>query len=263
MIELEPPLPEAFKALFKPLENNLSSVSILRGLTKSKIYADSLDPSWAVTYSNSRILVAGDIETPELLVAVQRVVDRGIASGKRGFVIYYSRETKKQVIGKHISDVKSYPNLRNYYVFEPEGKKQIDLPYGFVIEQISEDLLSERYHNTELVENEIISERASVKDFLDSNFGFCAIQGDSITAWCTSEYNTGNRFEIGIETHPDYRRRGLAYHTAIACINHGLKNGYGHIGWHCWKKNEPSNQLALKLDFSYIMEYPVEYLKVK
>ena len=263
-LKLTPPLPEQVKALFKPLEHNLASVSIMRGLTASDVYVDSVDATWAVTYSNSRILVSGDIDCPELVKAVQDVVDTGVKTGRKGFVIYYPVGSEKGGIGEHIRGINPYPNLRNYYVLEA-GKTgyPVNLPQGYSIQRISYDFLEKGFKNTELVMEEMRSERASVDDFIDKSFGFCGIQGDVIASWCMSEYNTGNRFEIGIETHTEHRRKGLAFQTARACINHGVETGYDSVGWHCWKKNEASNRSALSLGFKHILEYPVEYLEVK
>jgi GNAT superfamily N-acetyltransferase len=264
MLELEHPFPESFDELFHVLEHNLSSVSIIRGYTGSKIYADSMHPTWLVTYSNSRILVSGDLGKPEVVDAVQRVVDNGVESGRRGFVIYYPKDPKKTGLGESIQSITPYPNLRNYYVLLLGNKaNQGKLPKGYRIEQITKTLLEEGLENTELVENEMRSERKSVQDFLDKSFGFCAISGDVIAAWCMSEYNADNRFEIGIETHTDHRRKGLALQTARACINHGIEKGYTQVGWHCWVKNEESNELAKRLGFKHVLNYPVEYLEVE
>ena len=263
MLEFQPPLSEKFNRVFKLIEHNLSSVSIMRGLTASKVYADSLEPSWVVTYSNSRILVSGEVEHLEVVEAVKRIVDLGIKGGRRGFVIYYPSGTMDTGIGEKIQCVKSYPNPRNYYVLQPEKTGYpVNLPQGYRMEQITKSLLEKDYQNTDLVENEMRSERASVADFLEKSFGFCIIYGDVISSWCMSEYNADNRFEIGIETHPDHRRKGLALQTARACINHGVEKGYDSVGWHCWVKNEESNMLALRLGFKHVLRYPAEYLEV-
>lgn len=264
MLELDPPLSEGYHEIFKPLEHNLVSVSVLRGLTQSKVYVDSTEPTWMVTYSNSRILVSGDFEHPEAVMAVHQVVDSGAKAGRRGFVVYYPSGLKKGGIGEHIQGIAPYPNWRNYYVLEPSKTRyELDLPKGYRIEQITHDFLGKGYENTELVADEMQSERAGVDDFLKKSFGFCALKGEEIAAWCMSEYNVDNRFEIGIETHPDHRRKGLAILTAKACINHGKKLGFKSVGWHCWKNNEPSNRTSLRLGFKHVLEYPVEYLEVR
>ncbi len=264
MLELVPPLPDQFNRLFKPLEHNLSSVSIKMGLTRSKVYTDSMEPSWIVTYSNSRVLVSGDLKHAGVVEAVQRIVDQGIQNGRRGFVIYYPGGTEKTGIGEDIQGVDSYPNIRNYYTLMlAKTGYPIQLPEDYSIMQITESVLSKGYQNTDLVMNEMRSERASIEDFLEKGFGFCVLHGDKIAAWCMSEYNAVNRFEIGIETHLDHRRKGLALQTARACMNHGISNGYTQVGWHCWVKNIESNNLAKRLGFKHVLQYPVEYLEVK
>jgi len=159
MLELSSPLPVNFDGIFKLLEHNLSSVSILRGLTGSKIYTDSMEPSWMVTYSNSRILVSGDVYKAGVVEAVQRIVDNGVKTGRRGFVIYYPVESKIG-LGERIKGVDTYPNMRNYYTITlSKTGYPIKPPEGYIIKQITESLLNKGYQNTDLVMNEMRSER--------------------------------------------------------------------------------------------------------
>lgn len=262
MLMLKPPISETYKHLFEAHTHNLSATSIYRGLSNVNVYVDK-DASWLVTRVNHRILVSGDYMSSEAIEAVQKVVDEGIASGKRGFVIYYPSKVEDVGIGEHIQGVKPYPNTRNYYRLDlGKSSYPFDLPDGYRIEQVTEDFIEHGYKNTRLVTEEMMSERASVADFLENSFAFCALQGNFIAAWCMSEYNADGGFEIGIETHEDHRRKGLAVQTARACFNQGIEKGYRYVGWHCWKKNVPSNKTALRLDLKYVLEYPVEYLEV-
>jgi GNAT superfamily N-acetyltransferase len=262
MLKLKPPISNAYKHLFDAHTHNLAAISIYRGLSDVNVYVDS-DASWLVTRVNHRVLVSGDYMSSEAIEAVQRVVEEGITSGRRGFVIYYPSDVENTGIGEHIHGVKPYPNQRNYYRLEL-GKSgyPVDLPDGYRIERVTEDFLGQGYENNGLVSEEMMSERANVADFLEKSFAFCALLGDVIVAWCMSEYNAGGGFEIGIETHEDHRRKGLAVQTARACFNNGVEKGFRYVGWHCWKKNEPSNKTALRLGFKHVLEYPVEYLEV-
>lgn len=263
MLDFESPLPKSFNVVFESLSHNLSSISIRKGVTKTKVYADSIEPSWIVTSSNNRILVAGDYLNQEALDAVQMIVKKGINIGKSGFVIYYPINAKKIEIGKQIRRIKPYLNWRNYYVLKLNNTNfPIKLPDGYRLEFITPELLHKGYHNTQLVIDEMKSERRDEFDFLDKSFGYCTIYDNEITSWCMSEYNTDQRFEIGIETHQDHRRKGLALQIARACINFGAEKGYTKVGWHCWKTNLPSNKLASSLGFKYVLEYPTEYLEV-
>ncbi len=262
MLEIQSPVSEEYSSLFNPLKHNLSSISIYRGLSSVKVYVGS-DASWLVTRVNHRILVSGDYTSSEALEAVQRVVDEGVKSGNRGFVIYYPSGIENPCIGEQIQGVKPYPNPRNYYILELEKTVfPVDLPEGYRIEQVTQSFIDMGYENTELVLDEMQSERFSVDDFLEKSFAFCALQDNVIAAWCMSEYNVEGGFEIGIETHPDHRRKRLATQTALACFNYGVEKGYRYVGWHCWKKNEASNRTAFRLGFKHVLEYPVEYIEV-
>ena len=49
--------------------------------------------------------------------------------------------------------------------------------------------------------------------------------------------------------------------TASTTIAHAQAQGITTIGWHCWKSNIASRQLALTLGFDLVEEYPVWYCR--
>ena len=62
----------------------------------------------------------------------------------------------------------------------------------------------------------------------------------------------GGKFEIEIQTHREFRRRGLARAVAAALILYGLKHGMEA----CWDAaNEPSSALARQLGFHSTGKY--------
>jgi RimJ/RimL family protein N-acetyltransferase len=129
-----------------------------------------------------------------------------------------------------------------------------------VMRPIDEALLaSEDLKNLDQIAKEVASEDRSVETFLDRRFGFCLARDDEIVAWCLSEYNTGDRCEVGIMTDEDYRKRGFATLTGSALIEHALSTGVSGIGWHCWASNEGSIATALKVGFDKAKEYPVYF----
>ena len=135
-------------------------------------------------------------------------------------------------------------------------------PDGFTLRQIDAALVAE----TTLVNHpaliaEMQSEAPAVADFLRSKFGYCLQYGGELTAWCLSEYNHGDRCELGIETLSPFRRRGLALVTAGATVAHAQAHNITTIGWHCWKHNVASSALAQRLGFELVEEYPVWYCR--
>ena len=63
----------------------------------------------------------------------------------------------------------------------------------------------------EQLREEMCSERPSVEDFLARSFGVCLVdeEQDALAGWCLSEYNCGDRCEVGIEVDEAYQRHGL------------------------------------------------------
>lgn len=261
MIELQPQINTNLNTLFKGHEHNLAVLSILKGKIDTKIYVDKVEPNWAVTRANNRIFLTGSYSDPEAFEAIEKVIQTGIKEGRPGFIIYYSHGADC-LIGENINGVKPYPNLRNYYEFELNSKLSQNIPSGYRVARITPELIGVGYNNSEIVMQEMQSERPSLDDFFEKSFGFCTLKDDTITSWCMSEYNVGERFEIGIETHPDYRKKGLAICAAKACINHGFDNGYKIVGWHCWEDNLASIKTAIRLGFEFNLEYKIEYLEI-
>jgi len=132
------------------------------------------------------------------------------------------------------------------------------LPEGFRLRPIDETLLSETgLGNLQWLVEEIHSEAPSVADFLAHKIGSCLQYGQELVGWCLSEYNHAERCELGIETLPAFRRRGLATITALATIAHAQSVGIIEIGWQCWKRNIASSGLARKLGFTLVADYPI------
>jgi RimJ/RimL family protein N-acetyltransferase len=62
---------------------------------------------------------------------------------------------------------------------------------------------------------------------------------------------------VGIVTHPEHRKQGLATIVACALVERAQFLGFERIGWHCWEKNRASSALAQKIGFEHNVRYPV------
>ena len=86
----------------------------------------------------------------------------------------------------------------------------------------------------------------SHSSFLKEGIGFCVKQGTEMVSGCSSYLIGGGKLEIEIQTHADFRRRGLATAVAATMIEHCL----AHDLEPCWDAaNEWSVGLAEKLGF--------------
>jgi RimJ/RimL family protein N-acetyltransferase len=79
---------------------------------------------------------------------------------------------------------------------------------------------------------------------------------NEIAGWCMSEYNVGNRCEIGIATAPHHQRKGIATLATWYFLAEAHRRGCTRVGWDCWTRNEASAATARKAGFTLIEEYP-------
>ncbi len=71
-----------------------------------------------------------------------------------------------------------------------------------------------------------------------------------------SAFVQGDKLELGIESHPEFRGKALAIHACVALIDYCLENGYEPV-WACRLQNVNSYKLALKLGFepTFLLPY--------
>ncbi len=87
---------------------------------------------------------------------------------------------------------------------------------------------------------------SSLEDFIDRGVGFGIEHEGRFVSGCSSFAISSRKLEFEIQTHPDFRRRGLACATAAAMIEHCLDRGLEP----CWDAhNDMSAALATKLGF--------------
>jgi GNAT superfamily N-acetyltransferase len=250
------------KALFKDMLHNLAVASILSGGTVSTVMVDDVDrPRAAVTWSGSRIYVAGDTGGDLFSSLAKTIAWKAEVTGSGVYVVYLAPEAN----GDDFMEPEGFQAVhrtRNYYEVDAAKRGWVaEPPPGYTLHMVDRSLLSMGLKNTDRVIDDMRSERPTVEEFLEKSFGFCAVAGGEIACWCMSEYNTGARFEIGIETAGEHRRRGLAMQTAKATIGYGVARGYRIVGWHCWTDNVGSNELARALGFSHVCKYPAIVLR--
>jgi RimJ/RimL family protein N-acetyltransferase len=89
-----------------------------------------------------------------------------------------------------------------------------------------------------------------IADFGVDGFGFCAIHNDLIVSSCFCDVMSQPACEIGVETHPDHRRRGLAAIVTAATVEYALSVGFTDIWWICDVHNLGSIGTAVKNGFT-------------
>ena len=258
--------------LCAPFDRHLAVAAILAGETPAQIYVDNLHtPTVALLlpWDGHRVFLAGSTTDEAVLENIKNKLLELCVSPKQAahaswVIIYYTSHVWEPYFQLLCQGMEIRQAMRQYYtLWQAPPDWQDLLPTTWRVRQIDATLLAEQHlqYLPELIE-EMHSESPSREDFLTRKFGYCLQEDNTLIGWCLSEYNHGDRCEVGIATISAYRRRGVAYILASTLIEHALAHGFMSIGWHCWSSNIASGSLARKLGGTLIAEYPVQMCRL-
>ncbi|KAA3664648.1 MAG: GNAT family N-acetyltransferase [Chloroflexi bacterium] len=248
------------QSLFAPLDYFLTVGSIFAGHTPGDVYVDG---ETAVTFFSHRLFLAGGGEETAVHNNLAQLLEDVVIPttqkyGKDAIIVHPTQEWLPH-LPRILERFKPIQAMRLYYRLDARKHSwQSKLPEGYQLRPVDAELLADTsITNLDFVTDEMVSERPSVTDFLNKSFGVAAVYQNEVVGWCMSEYNTGHRCELGIETAEAHRRKGLAMGLGTAVIQQALANNIHDIGWTCWEKNHPSRATGKKLGFACVHELPV------
>ena len=264
MPELFPPHHPLIRTLFRELERSHALVEALfEGCLTARLFVDDpAAPRYGVIVCNSRVLCAGDASQTDFLAEMARTFSDELipvqrARGNDAYLVYAPGETWNIALQQLFSGYQFYHGNRQYYeITDFAPRPDLVWPDGFSMQLITPEFLSSNRAGLDAVREEMCSERASVEDFLARSFGLCPVHSNEVAGWCMSEYNVGNRCEIGIATTEKHQRQGIATLSTSAFLGEAHRRGYTRVGWDCWTRNIPSVATARKAGFTLVEEYP-------
>lgn len=159
----------------------------------------------------------------------------------------------------------TYPNALEVYHREAFQTDKFDvdklrqfcqaLPNGFELRQVR---LEEVAQFAADLDPCLVDNFRSHEEFITQGVGLGILYQGRFVSGASSAGVGGGKLEIEIQTHPQFRRRGLARAVAAALILYCLDRGLEP----CWDAaNEPSSALARQLGFRSTGEYEVYELK--
>jgi RimJ/RimL family protein N-acetyltransferase len=258
--------------LWAGLEIHLAVASVLAGTTPGEVYVEkTAAPGNALLHTGSRFYLAGppagvawgrDLRSFFLdqVYAQRPEPDEG---GPGGFGLYYPGPSWQPAVEEILAGTHHTPMRRLYLEIETSRAGPLPaLPPGFRLRPVNRELLAEE-HLGRLAElrREMTSECPSVEFFLRHRFGVCLEGEGSLAAWCLSEFDVGARCEVGIETAPAHRRRGLGTTLALALAREARARGMARLGWHCYEGNQASVATALRAGFRQVASYPAHAVR--
>jgi GNAT superfamily N-acetyltransferase len=157
------------------------------------------------------------------------------------------------------------PAPRRHYVARAFGQDwRAAIPEGFVVEPLGPGLLQRPGLGIPDDVRQTLTkwERLAGPRFAD--YGFVAIdtapRAAQVAAWATVDFVAGGMGDLGMFTLDEYRRRGLAYLTTAAAIEHGLSHGLTQVCWTCMEDNPGSIRTAERLGLERIEDYSMYLL---
>ncbi len=255
----------ALRGLFSGLRHHLAVEAVLTGEVQAGILVDDpRQPRIGLMRLRQRCYVAGDAAdagTVDTLRAwlVEETIPRMKAEGYEVTGVNFSPVTWEQQIEAFFTPERVKAVQRQHYLLDLRAAKALalGLPPGFALRLADKALLEDaRLQDLDDLREEMCSERASVAEFLQKSFGIVALHGQTLAGWCLSEYNCGERCEVGIGTQEPYRRQGIASAMGAAFLREAHRRGIWQVGWDCFASNQPSVATALRLGFEKTTDYP-------
>jgi len=256
---------EKVRPLFKELEYNRITSAFIERTSPGRIYVDYVaDPGTAFICTVEGYYLAGYENNNEFNTSLNKLIFEKIFVGdtlrkdETDIAIGFHPESWKDKMPIIFRGRIPLTTTRRHYVCT---KLKVDdwkdhVPNGFQIQRIDEKLL--KTPSLEIPEHVTYWMRTNwsfISDFTEKGFGFCTLHDKKIISWSLADCVSGNACEIGIHTHENYRRQGLATLTAAATVDYSLSSGFQYVGWHCDEYNLPSIKTAEKVGFKLERRY--------
>ena len=252
---------DSLRPLFAGQEHHLAIEAVLAGAAQGQVFAGP-GSDWAAIWVQHRVYLGGAPDDAAMAalrdLLANTVAPAARARGDYAFGLYYAPPWHDHLAGL-LPDLPYTLLVRQYFVTDrPDLLTPSDdqLPVGLRLAAVDGSLMAQtQLANYARLAEELCSERPSVADFLQRSFGVCILAGDTLAGWCLSEYNCGDRCEVGIEVVEEWQRRGLGTLLAQALCEEAARRGIKHVGWHCLANNVPSGATARKAGLVLVLEY--------
>lgn len=256
-----PKLPPCFKDL-----TSLSIRAAIEGNNPGRIFVDNVEqPRTALALTVEGTLLAGDYGSPDTNEALRRFLKESIFTGRvfldEDECIYLAvhPDTWEAKLPELIPTHEAEKIRRYHYLCHAVKFNWRDyIPAGYSVHRLDQTMLSD----SDIVIHEEIQDWTAieanwgtVENFLAKGIGFRVVRGNEMVSCCAADCTADAQIDVGIVTHPEHRRRGLAAVATAATVEYCLNSGFKAVGWHCDEENVGSRKTAEKVGFEKTCEY--------
>ncbi|MHB1356947.1 MAG: GNAT family N-acetyltransferase [Anaerolineae bacterium] len=252
--------------LFEAAAYHLAPLAVLTGAADGQVFTSNSAGATVksvLLVANHRYYLAGVVDDKAFNQALYEWLKRQLFAlrsvGEWGVVLYLTHPDWQQAVGQIILAQGAFSASRLVYERALSPKHPLVRPIpaaGYSLRLVDADLMSETgLSGRDDLLAELVSERSSVDDFLTRSYGYALLYHSGIVGWCLSEYNLGDRCEVGIATAEGHQQRGLATASGLALLELARERGVRRIGWDCWARNLASSAAAERLGFHLVHAY--------
>lgn len=261
---------ERVRHLFAPLAYHLVISAVIEGTSPGRVYADDpVRPASALVLTVEGNFLAGRPDNHAFNAAVARLLEETVFAGDtvrpgdNGFSVVFDSGSWLPALPAMLGGREPILSRRRHLACRRPPPAGRGLPEDFCLHRVDAGFLCRpglgpawAGHAPGWIE----VNWGSVESFLTRSLGFCLLHGDAAVSWSIADCASGDRCEIGIRTHPAYRRQGLATLVVTGAVEWLLANGFSRVGWHCAAANPASWRLAEKAGFEHVCAYDSYYV---
>jgi GNAT superfamily N-acetyltransferase len=227
---------------------------VLEGHLGTTIADDEKEPTVVQLAFADVVVLAGDSGHPVALELVKRLPENKIIlPSPPGW-----SDLLAQVHGNGLKKLRRFAFSGKVLDLDHLRPLAGNLPEGYRIERIDIELARRIYADPSIISEDHVRNFNSPECFVERGIGFCALRRDRIVCGASSYAFCDKGIEVQVNTHPDFRGRGLATAVSAALLTYCLDHG---IEPHWDTGNEISLRLAEKLGYVQTNSYEVLLLE--
>lgn len=265
MIELNPSEFPSVLPLIVESKQEVIPFAICQGINPGRIFIDQKDnPQIVMIWTTvGYYFLFGDPSSISDLESISQILTQVFipasqATGETGFILIPSSPGWKTIIpillpDREVIEIYRCPHILNIDSFQQKADWRMQIPPGFHLQSIDESIVQKIG---------VLASWSSMEDFLTNGIGYALVKGEEIASTCVSVFSSSEKVEMDVNTDEKFRRLGLAGLICSAFIEKCTQSGK-LPNWECFWDNEPSVNLAKKLGFITLDEYPVFYWEEK
>lgn len=230
----------------------LQAEAALTGQTRCSLYVDHVEePQAAALRIGICWYVAGN-PNPGFLRSINKKLSRDTFS-----VLILDPSITESQRAVLLDDLYFVEAKSRYAVRTNPNPVMHSMPESYRALPIDRALLEGNLEGAAEIRADIVHFWTSMEVYDRDGFGYAIIKDVKIVSHSVTSFAAGERCEIGVQTDPAHRRKGLGACVASLTANEAFARGLIHVGWMSWANNTGSVAISERAGFTEECVYDV------